>query len=175
MAVIGNVANALLGRFQHDGAAFCSMVAQNKVEAFAFLTLALTAGFVEEFVFRGYIQRQCHALCGNTVSASILQWTIFTQGHLYQGWLRLVPALLIAIVLTMVALWRKSLVPGMIAHGVGDGLVALIFFFQVRQRPLVGQSRPELAEGSVRPTRALGGFFRGGAVLQTACKERCRK
>ena len=130
MAVIGNVANAFLGRFQRDGAAFRSMVAQNKVEAFAFLTLALTAGFVEEFVFRGYIQRQCQALCGNTVGASILQWTIFTQGHLYQGWLRLVPVLLIAIVLTTVALWRKSLVPGMVAHGVGDGLVALIFFFK---------------------------------------------
>ena len=85
---------------------------------------------VEEFVFRGYIQRQCQALCGNTVGASILQWTIFTQGHLYQGWLRLVPVLLIAIVLTTVALWRKSLVPGMVAHGVGDGLVALIFFFK---------------------------------------------
>ena len=130
MALIGNLSNAFLGPFQHDSAALRSMVAQNSVEALAFLALALSAGFVEEFVFRGYIQRQCKALCGSTVVASILQLIIFTQGHLYQGWIRLVPVFLIGIVVTIVALWRKSLVPGMIAHGLGDGLVTFIFFFK---------------------------------------------
>ena len=128
MAVIGNLSNALLGPLQHDSAAFRSMVAQNGVEALAFLVLALTAGFVEEFVFRGYIQRQCQALCGNTILASALQVIIFTQGHFYQGWVRLVPVLLIGILLTAVALWRRRLVPGMIAHGLGDGLVGFLFF-----------------------------------------------
>ena len=130
IAVIGNLSNAALGPFQHDSAAFRSMVAQNTVEALAFLLLALSAGFVEEFVFRGYIQRQCQALCGSTVVACILQLSIFTLGHLYQGWSRLMPVFLIGLVLTVVALWRKSLVPGMIAHGLGDGLVAFIFFFK---------------------------------------------
>jgi len=130
MAVIGNLSNAVLGPFQHDSAAFRSFVAQNTVEAFAFLGLALTAGFVEEFVFRGYIQRQCQALCGSTILASALQVIIFTQGHFYQGWIRLVPVLLIGSLLTIVALWRRSLIPGMIAHGFGDGLVAFIFFFK---------------------------------------------
>ncbi len=130
MAVIGNLSNAVLGPFQHDSAAFRSMVAQNTVEALAFLSLALSAGFVEEFVFRGYIQRQCQALCGSTVIASILQLVLFTQGHLYQGWIRLIPVFLIGIVVTIVALWRKSLVPGMIAHGLGDGFVAFIFFLK---------------------------------------------
>lgn len=128
MAVIGNLSNAVLGPLQHDTAAIRWMVAQNSVEAIAFLVAALTAGFVEEFVFRGYIQRQCQALSGSTVLASILQLVIFAQGHLYQGGLRLVPVLLIGVVLTIVALWRKSLVPGMIAHSLGDGLVAFLFF-----------------------------------------------
>jgi len=128
IAVIGNLSNAVLGSFQHDSAAFRSMVAQNTVEALAFLLLALSAGFIEEFVFRGYIQRQCQALCGGAILASVLQVFIFTQGHFYQGWIRLVPVLLIGVVLTIVALWRKSLIPGMIAHGFGDGLVAFLFF-----------------------------------------------
>jgi len=130
MAVIGNLSNAVLGAFQHDSAALHSMVAQNTAEALAFLTLALTAGFVEEFVFRGYVQRQCQALCGSALVASILQLIIFTQGHLYQGLIRLVPVMLIGVVLTIVALWRKSLIPGMIAHGLGDGLVAFSFFLK---------------------------------------------
>jgi CAAX protease family protein len=128
MAVIGNLSNAVLGPLQHDAAAFHWMVAQNIIEALAFLVAALTAGFVEEFLFRGYIQRQCLALCGSTILASALQVLIFTQGHFYQGWIRLVPVLLIGVVLTIVALWRKTLIPGMMAHGFGDGLVAFLFF-----------------------------------------------
>lgn len=131
MAMIGNLSNIALGPFQHDSAAFHSMAPQNTVEALAFLALALTAGFVEEFVFRGYIQRQGQVLCGSTVVASILQLILFSQGHFYQGWIRLVPVMLIGVVLTIVALWRKSLIPGMIAHGLGDGLVAFIFFFKL--------------------------------------------
>jgi membrane protease YdiL (CAAX protease family) len=64
------------------------------------------------------------------VLASALQVLIFTQGHFYQGWIRLVPVLLIGVVLTIVALWRESLIPGMFAHGFGDGLVAFLFFFK---------------------------------------------
>ena len=129
MGVIGSLSNALLGPLQRETAAFRAMVSpQNSLEALAFLAAALTAGFVEEFVFRGYIQRQCQALLGNTILASALQVIIFTLGHVYQGWTRLVPVLLIGVVLTVVALCRRSLLPRMIAHGLGDGLVAFSFF-----------------------------------------------
>lgn len=130
MAVVGNISNVFLGPFQHDSTAFRSMVAQNSREALAFLVLALSAGFVEEFVFRGYLQRQCQVLSGSVVVAVILQLIIFTQGHFYQGWIRLVAVFLIGVIVTIAALWRKSLVPGMIAHGLGDALVAFLFFFK---------------------------------------------
>jgi membrane protease YdiL (CAAX protease family) len=130
MAVVGNLSNAVLSRFQLDSTAFRAMTAHNSGEALAFLFLALSAGFVEEFVFRGYIQKQCQALCGSAWLASILQLAIFTQGHIYQGWTRLIPVVLIGAILTAVALWRKTLAPGMLAHGFGDGMVAFSFFLK---------------------------------------------
>jgi len=130
MGVIGNLSNTVLGRLHQDSAAFRALVAQNLVEALAFMVPAFSAGFVEEFVFRGYLQRQFQALCGNTVVAAVLQVMVFSLGHYYQGWIRLVPVVLIGALLTVVALRRKSLVPGMIAHGLGDGLVSFSFFLK---------------------------------------------
>jgi membrane protease YdiL (CAAX protease family) len=130
MGVIGNLSNVVFGPIHQESAAFRALVAQNIVEAVAFLVPAFSAGFVEEFVFRGYLQRQFQALSGNLVVGSILQVMVFSLGHYYQGWIRLVPVVLIGTLLTIVALWRKCLVPGMIAHGLGDGLVSFSFFLK---------------------------------------------
>jgi membrane protease YdiL (CAAX protease family) len=97
MAVIGKLSNLVLGPPRLDSDAFRSMVAQNTLEALAFLVAALTGGFVEEFVFRGYIQRQFQSLSGSALVASILQVVIFALGQFYQGWIRLVPVFLIGI------------------------------------------------------------------------------
>jgi membrane protease YdiL (CAAX protease family) len=125
MYAIGQLSIRLITPQQQDTAAFRSMVPQKIEEALAFLIVGLSAGFVEEFVFRGYLQKQLQALFGNTLVASVVQVALFTQGHLYQGTARLVPVALIGALLTFVALWRRSLVPGMIGHAVGDSLSAI--------------------------------------------------
>jgi membrane protease YdiL (CAAX protease family) len=130
MGVIGNVSNVVLGPLHQASAAFRALVAQNMIEALAFMVPAFSAGFVEELVFRGYLQRQFQALCGNTFVGSVLQVIVFSLGHYYQGWIRLVPVVPIGSLLTIVALRRKCLVPGMIAHGLGDGLVSFSYFLK---------------------------------------------
>jgi len=129
MGIIGNLANHFLAPLQQETPMLRAIAnPQNTWEALAFLASALTAGFVEEFVFRGYLQRQFQALFGNTLLAATAQVLVFTLGHIYQGWARLIPVFLIGLVLTAVALWRKSLVPGIIAHALGDGLVTFLYF-----------------------------------------------
>lgn len=127
MLVVGGAANALIQRAGIGSGTMQSLTVRSSVEAMAFLGVALSAGFVEEVVFRGYLQQQIYARTGNVLIASVLQIAIFSAGHMYQGWVRMIPVALVGIVLTLAALWRKSLVPGMIAHGIGDGLMAIAF------------------------------------------------
>ena len=107
------------------------MVPQNALEASAYLAAALTAGFVEESVFRGYLQNQLTAFSGSVIIGSALQILLFIQGHYFQGMLRLIPVALFGLLFTVLALWRKSLRPGMITHGLGDGFEPIVFFLRL--------------------------------------------
>jgi membrane protease YdiL (CAAX protease family) len=92
------------------------------------LGLAATAGFCEELVFRGYLTRQFSAWTGSCVFGVVLQGVAFGLAHGYyrqimvvvmvQGWL-----------LGLLAYWRKSLRPGMLAHGLQDAIGGLFAFF----------------------------------------------
>ena len=129
--VLGTVLQQYLSRFEHSPAPLSSMVPQNGLEASAFLAAALTAGFVEEFVFRGYLQRQLTSLSGSVTIGSALQILLFIQGHYFQGLLRLIPVGVFGLLFTLLALWRKSLRPGMIAHALGDGFGPIMFFVKL--------------------------------------------
>ena len=129
--VLGTMLQQVLSRFEDSSAPLHSMVPQNALEASAFLAAALTAGFVEEFVFRGYLQRQLTALSGSVVIGSALQVLLFIQGHYFQGLLRLIPVGVFGLLFTLLALWRKSLRPGMIAHALGDGFGPIMFFVKL--------------------------------------------
>ena len=97
-------------------------------ELLVWLGMAATAGFCEELVFRGYLTRQFSAWTGSRVFAVVLQGVAFGLAHGYyhkimvvvmvQGWL-----------LGLLAYWRKSLRPGMLAHGLQDAIGGLVAFF----------------------------------------------
>jgi membrane protease YdiL (CAAX protease family) len=97
-------------------------------ELVVWLGMSATGGFCEELVFRGYLTQQFGAWTGSLLCAVVLQGMVFGLAHGYyhkimivvmvQGWL-----------LGVLAYWRKSLRPGMLAHGLQDGIGGLVAFF----------------------------------------------
>ena len=69
------------------------------------------------------------------------QILLFVQGHHVQGLLRLIPVAVFGLIFPLLALWRKSPRPGMIAHGRGDGFGPIMFFLRLFQLARLRQPR----------------------------------
>jgi uncharacterized protein len=103
------------------------LLPQGILESLAWIPLALSAGFCEELAFRGYLQKQFQAITGSVVWAVLIQAVVFGIGHLYEGVGPVVRIMLFGVLFGLLALWRKSLRPGMIAHAWSDIFGVIIF------------------------------------------------
>ena len=56
------------------------------IEVALWIALSASAGFCEEIVYRGYLQRQVRAFSGSRALAVPGQALVFGVGHAYQGW-----------------------------------------------------------------------------------------
>jgi hypothetical protein len=97
------------------------------LESLAWIPLALSAGFCEELAFRGYLQKQFQAITGSAGWAVLLQAIVFGVGHLYEGVGPVGRITLFGVLFGILAVWRKSLRPGMIAHAWSDIFGVIIF------------------------------------------------
>ena len=84
------------------------------------IVLSTTAGICEEFVFRGYLQRQFSALTQSLAGGVILSAMIFGLGHLYEGAAKAVLIGIFGVMFGILAVWRKNLRPGIMAHAWHD-------------------------------------------------------
>lgn len=91
-----------------------------------FLLLSVTAGFCEELLFRGYLQRQFLALTRRPAAAVVLQALVFGAAHSYQGWKGAVTITVYGAMFGILALLRKSLRPGMIQHAMQDSFTGIV-------------------------------------------------
>jgi uncharacterized protein len=96
------------------------LLPQTWLEIVLWLALSASAGVCEEIVFRGYFQKQFHAFTGNVALAVVLQALVFGAGHAYQGMKQVVVISVLGALYGVLAAWRKSLRPGMIAHAWSD-------------------------------------------------------
>jgi membrane protease YdiL (CAAX protease family) len=89
---------------------------QTPLEVGVWIATSASAGFCEEFVFRGYVQRQLLALSRSTLIAILGQAVLFGVMHAYQGWRPVAQIIVIGVLFGVLATWRKTLRVGMIAH-----------------------------------------------------------
>jgi len=116
-----------------DSKKLASMIAPHTVGALLlFIALSITAGFVEEVIFRGYLQKQIGALSGNVAIGLLVSALIFGAGHGYEGPRRMALIFVLGLIFGCVALLRRSLRPGMIAHALFDSFQGIILFIGYR-------------------------------------------
>lgn len=135
--VILGVLTALSYSLHFNGTEAASfLMPQTLREMILWVVLAVTAGFCEELVFRGYLQRQCLALTQNVAAAVILQGLIFGTAHAYQGARGVIVISVYGMMFGALAAMRKSLRPGMMQHATQDGMSGIIYHFAAKFRHL---------------------------------------
>jgi membrane protease YdiL (CAAX protease family) len=97
-----------------------SLLPQSLLEILAWIALSITAGICEELAFRGYLQRQLHALSGSVVVAVLVQALVFGAGHGYQGWKQVVVISVLGVLYGALAAWRRNVRANVIAHAASD-------------------------------------------------------
>src|SRR5580698_2290458 len=99
-----------------------SMLPQRGIELTLWIVLSVTAGICEETIFRGYLQRQFMALTKSAPAGILLSAAAFGVAHAYQGFRMVVLIDLYGAMFGILAYWRGSIRPGMIAHAWQDSL-----------------------------------------------------
>jgi uncharacterized protein len=97
-----------------------SMLPRGALEVSVWVLLSISAGFCEEAIFRGYLQKQFQAITGSAALAILIQAVIFGISHGYQGLRNVIVISIFGALFGALALWRRSIKPGMILHAWTD-------------------------------------------------------
>jgi uncharacterized protein len=102
------------------------------VELTLWIALSLTAGICEETIFRGYLQRQFMALTKSAPAGILLSAVAFGAAHAYQGFRMMILIGLYGAMFGILAHWRGTVRPGMIAHAWNDSLNGVLAVLMTR-------------------------------------------
>ena len=96
------------------------LLPRSLLEILLWIAVSITAGFCEEITFRGYLQRQLHALGGSVAVAVLAQALVFGLAHAYQGWKAVIVISVLGLLFGALAAWRRNLRANIIAHAWAD-------------------------------------------------------
>lgn len=110
--------NRLLG--PNSAKSLNSLLPHSPLEILIWIATSITAGICEEMAFRGYLQRQLHALTGSIAIAVLAQGVVFGLCHFYQGWKNVIVISVLGILFGALAAWRRNLRANIIVHAWAD-------------------------------------------------------
>ncbi|HKF52186.1 MAG TPA: type II CAAX endopeptidase family protein [Candidatus Acidoferrales bacterium] len=116
------IINGILGFLLHPTGArvVLKLVPHTLPELALWIPLCASAGFCEEYIFRGYFQRQFGFLTGSIWAGVVIQAVLFGAAHGYQGAKQMLVIFCMGLTFGIAANLRKSLRPVMFAHGWTD-------------------------------------------------------
>ena len=123
--VLVTIIGALFGEGSADGTVRF-LLPQSAQEKALWILVSMSAGICEEAVYRGYLQRQFAAMTGRVPAGIIMSGLAFGAVHLYQGLSRAASIAMLGMFFGLVAQWRKSVRPVMVAHALQDGIAPVL-------------------------------------------------
>jgi CAAX protease family protein len=126
--LISNIILGILARLlsAKPNSAVRGLLPHGTSEIAAFVLLAASAGFCEEIICRGYLQRQFTVLTRSSAAGVVFQGVIFGAAHGYQGLKYMLIISVFGCLFGILVYWRRSLLPGMFAHFLQDGVIGLL-------------------------------------------------
>jgi membrane protease YdiL (CAAX protease family) len=103
-----------------------ALLPNGPLESALWIALSVTAGICEEAIFRGYLQRQLIAYSKSPVVGIAASAIVFGAGHAYKGGRGAVSIMLFGAMFGILAYWRRSVRPGMIAHAFSDAFAGVL-------------------------------------------------
>lgn len=93
---------------------------RTNTERLFWVILSVTAGICEETGFRGYVLTKLNLFTNNWYLTVALSSLCFGLGHFYQGMGGVILTGTYGFLFCLLFIWRKSLVPGILAHSLQD-------------------------------------------------------
>jgi len=120
---------ALVGEMEENAQRIMEMVPNLRPAEYVPLTAMI--GVYEELVFRGFLMTRLRRATGGWTIAVVLSTAVFTALHAFeQTPLALVVVAILSLVFSLVTIWRRSIVPAIIAHALFDLSQLLLLHLQ---------------------------------------------
>ncbi len=114
-----------------------AVMPHTRTDMYWFAGVSFTAGFCEEFLFRGYLIWVLTPWLG-WWSAAALSLVMFASGHAYQGWNGVLRTGVVGMLFTLVVAILGSLWPAIVLHFLLDLGMGLIAWLALRGGPATG-------------------------------------
>lgn len=103
------------------------LMPRTPLERTVWIVLSVSAGFCEEFIYRGYLLQQFRIATDHWAGGITIQAIIYGIAHAALPWEVAVSVTFLGVFFEVFAAWRRSLVPGMLMHASIDILPGILF------------------------------------------------